>query len=40
VRWPRSIRLTMNGAPYFALTLRTLRAAERVTDPRLAGPPG
>ena len=39
VRWPRELRITQNGAPFFALTLRTLRVRPRVDDPRLAGPP-
>lgn len=39
VRWPRELRLTMNGAPYFDLTLRSLRVLPRVDDPRLSGPP-
>jgi len=39
VRWPRELRLTMNGAPYFDLTLRSFRVLPRVDDPRLSGPP-
>ena len=38
VRWPQELRLTMNDAPYFALTMRALRVAPRIDDPRLAGP--
>jgi hypothetical protein len=39
VRWFREMRLTMNGAPYFDLTLLSLRVLPRVDDPRLSGPP-
>lgn len=39
VRWPRELRLTMNGAPYFDLTLRSLRVLPRIDDQRLSGPP-
>jgi hypothetical protein len=38
VRWPRSIRLTLDGKPYFELEIRTLRALPRLEDPLLAGP--
>ncbi|MCU0627167.1 MAG: hypothetical protein MUF21_11885 [Gemmatimonadaceae bacterium] len=38
VRWPRTLRLLQDGAPYFLMTLRTLRTAARLDDPRLAGP--
>jgi hypothetical protein len=38
VRWPRELRLTMNGAPYFELAARALAVRERLDDPRLAGP--
>jgi len=38
VRWPRDLRIMLNGEPFFALTLRTLRVHERVEDPRLRGP--
>jgi hypothetical protein len=38
VRWPRELRLTMNGAPYFALAIDSLRTAARLDDARLAGP--
>lgn len=38
VRWPRDLRITLNGQPFFALTLRTLRVHRRVEDPRLRGP--
>lgn len=37
-RWPRRIYLTMAGAPFFDLTLRTFRVIPRVTDPLVAGP--
>jgi hypothetical protein len=39
VRWPRSVRLTLDGKPYFELELRTLRLMPRLDDPLLAGPP-
>jgi hypothetical protein len=38
VRWPRSIRLTLDGKPYFELQIRTLRVLPRLDDPLLAGP--
>ncbi len=38
VRWPRDLRITLNGQPFFAMTLRTLRVHRRVEDPRLRGP--
>jgi hypothetical protein len=38
VRWPRTLRFTLEGAPYFDLTLRTLRAEARLRDTLLAGP--
>jgi hypothetical protein len=38
VRWPRSIRLTLDGAPYFELEIRTLRVTARLEDALLAGP--
>jgi hypothetical protein len=38
VRWPRDLRIMLNGEPFFALTLRTLRVHDRVEDPRLRGP--
>ena len=38
VRWPRDLRITLNGQPFFALTLRTLRVHRRLEDPRLRGP--
>jgi len=39
IRWFREMKLTMDGEPYFDLTLRALRVMPRVDDPRLAGPP-
>jgi hypothetical protein len=39
VRWPREIGITMNGAPYFTLTIRSLRVQPRIDDARLNGPP-
>ena len=38
VRWPRSLRITLRGAPYFDLTLRTLRVQRELRDTLLAGP--
>jgi len=38
VRWPRDLRIMLNGEPFFAVTLRTLRIHDRVDDPRLRGP--
>ncbi len=38
VRWPRTIRLTLDGAPYFELDIRTLRTLPRLEDPLLGGP--
>ena len=39
VRWPAKLRLTMAGAPYFDLTIRSLRTLPRLQDSVLAGPP-
>lgn len=38
VRWPRTLRLTHGGAPYFDLRLRTLRVLPTIQDTLLAGP--
>jgi hypothetical protein len=38
VRWPRSIRITQDGAPFFDLALRSLGVRRTVSDPLLAGP--
>ena len=38
IRWPRDFRILVNGQPFFALTIRTLRVHDRVEDPRLRGP--
>ena len=38
IRWPRRLRLTMNGAPYFELRMRDLKMSDRVNDPLLSGP--
>ena len=38
VRWPREIRITMDGAPYFDLTISRLRVESRLVEPYLAGP--
>jgi hypothetical protein len=39
VRWPRSVRLTLDGKPYFELEIRTLRVLPRLQESLLAGPP-
>jgi hypothetical protein len=39
VRWFREMKMTMDGEPYFDLTVRSLRVMRRIDDPRLAGPP-
>lgn len=38
VRWPRDLRIFLNGEPFFSLTLRALRVHDRIDDPRLRGP--
>ena len=38
VRWPRTIRITQAGAPFFDLTLRSLRVKRAIADTLLAGP--
>ncbi|MFN2567332.1 MAG: hypothetical protein ABR499_20235 [Gemmatimonadaceae bacterium] len=38
VRWPRSVRITLDGKPYFEMEIRTLRVMARLEDPLLAGP--
>jgi hypothetical protein len=38
VRWPRSVRITLDGKPYFDMEIRTLRTLARLDDPLLAGP--
>jgi hypothetical protein len=38
IRWFREMKLTMDGEPYFDLTLRSLSVMPRVDDPRLSGP--
>ncbi len=38
VRWPRTLRITQDGAPFFDLTLRSLRVQRAVSDTLLAGP--
>jgi hypothetical protein len=37
-RWPRNVRLTLDGARYFELEIRTLRVLLRLDEPLLAGP--
>jgi hypothetical protein len=38
VRWPREIRITLAGAPYFDLTVTRFKAQPSLRDPRLLGP--
>ncbi len=38
VRWPRTMRITQEGAPFFDLTLRSLRVKPALVDTLLAGP--
>jgi hypothetical protein len=38
VRWPRNLRLLVNGKPYFELLLQSFKAMPRLTDPLLKGP--
>jgi hypothetical protein len=38
VRWPRSVRPTLDGAPYFELEIRTLRVMAGLDEALLAGP--
>jgi hypothetical protein len=37
VRWPRSLWLTQDGAPYFDLEIKTLRVLPRLEDSVLEG---
>jgi hypothetical protein len=39
VRWPREIRITMDGAPYFDLVIERLRVEPQLVERHLAGPP-
>jgi hypothetical protein len=36
VRWPRSLRLTQDSAPYFDLEITTLRVLARLEEPLLS----
>jgi hypothetical protein len=38
IRWPRTLRITLDGAPYFDLHMRNLRVLSRLDDPLLSGP--
>ena len=40
VRWPRTLRITQRGVPFFDMTLRTFRVLPAIRDTLLAGPPG
>lgn len=38
IRWPRTMRITLDGAPYFDLEMRNLRLLSRLDDALLSGP--
>ncbi len=38
VRWPRELHLTLNGGPFFDLSVRALRVGDRLADTLLNGP--
>jgi hypothetical protein len=38
VRWPRVLRILLDGAPYFDLTMRDLRVSRTLSHPLLTGP--
>jgi len=38
IRWPRRMRVLLNGSQYFDLTMRDLKVSDRLEDPLLAGP--
>lgn len=38
IRWPARISILQDGAPFFDLSIRNLRALPRIDDPRLRGP--
>jgi hypothetical protein len=38
VRWPRELRLLVEGKPYFDLLLQSFRVVPRLTNPLLRGP--
>ncbi|MEO7962824.1 MAG: hypothetical protein ABIT38_02835 [Gemmatimonadaceae bacterium] len=38
IRWPHILRITLEGAPYFDLTMRNLRVYPRLDEPLLRGP--
>ena len=40
VRWPRELRLLVDGKPYFDVLLQSLKVHPRLTNPLLRGPPG
>jgi hypothetical protein len=40
VRWPRELRLLVDGKPYFDLLLQSLKVHPRLTNPLLRGPAG
>lgn len=39
VKWPRDMRFTLDGKPYFDLTIKSLRVADKLRDKLLDGPP-
>jgi hypothetical protein len=38
IRWPRVLRIVLDGAPYFDLTMRNLKVLPRLDEPLLRGP--
>jgi hypothetical protein len=38
IHWPRELRLTRNGEPYFDLSIKALRVGDRLVDTLLNGP--
>jgi hypothetical protein len=38
VRWPRNLRLLVDGKPYFELLLQSFKVMPRLNEPLLAGP--
>ena len=38
IRWPRTMRITLDGAPYFDLEMRNLQVLARLDDALLSGP--
>jgi hypothetical protein len=38
IHWPREVKITWDGQPYFDLAITSLRVMEKLEDERLAGP--